>query len=76
MPLQPGETVMWVKVAKPTLDLVGIVLGAMGTAGVLAAMALLLGIALGLSLILRRRREARGGLEGVSLDLEFRPPSA
>jgi hypothetical protein len=77
MPPQPGESVIWIKVAKPTFDLVGVILGAMGVTGILVALALLLGTAFGISLILRRRRDALGGgLDGVSLDLDFRPPSA
>ena len=67
MPPQPGETVIWIKVAKPTLDLVGVVLSAFGITGVLVVLALLLGLALGLSLILKRRREAQTSVERVSL---------
>ncbi len=57
MPPQPGESVIWIKVAKPTFDLVGVVLSAFGATGILVVLALVLGVALGLSLILKRRRE-------------------
>jgi hypothetical protein len=59
VPPQPGESVIWIKVAKPTFDLVGVVLSAFGLTGILVVLALLLGMALGLSLILKRRREVQ-----------------
>ncbi len=49
------QTVTWVRVEPPTFDLVGVVLGALGFAGFCALVALLLGIALGLAIIVRRR---------------------
>ena len=55
--LEPAVT--WVKVEKPTFDLVGVVLGSFRLAGVLLLVALALGIFLGASLILSRRRVAR-----------------
>ena len=67
MPPQPGETVIWIKVAKPTFDLVGVVLSAFGLTGILVALALVLGITLGLSLIMMRRsHQAPGG--GLALN--------
>jgi ABC-type Fe3+ transport system permease subunit len=47
---------LFVKVERPTFDLVGVVLSSMGIAGICAATALVLGIVLGVSVILRRRR--------------------
>jgi hypothetical protein len=56
MPPQPGESVIWIKVTKPTFDLMGVVLSSLGITGILVAVAILLGAAFGLSLILKRRR--------------------
>lgn len=47
---------LWVKVERPTLDLVGVVLSSLGIAGICAATALVFGIVLGISFVLRRRR--------------------
>ena len=47
---------LFVRVERPTFDLVGVVLSSMGIAGICAATALVLGVALGVSVILRRRR--------------------
>ena len=57
MPPQPGESVIWIKVAKPTFDLVGVLLSSLGLTTILMGVALVLGIVFGLSLIIRRRRE-------------------
>jgi hypothetical protein len=75
MPPQPGESVVWIKVEKATFDLVGVILSSLGLTGILVLVALLLGTAIGLSLIIRRRREAAlAGFEVASLDLGYRPP--
>jgi hypothetical protein len=55
MPQTPPN-VIWVPVQKPTFDLVGVVLSSFGIAGICAAVALTLGIALGIYFILRVRR--------------------
>ena len=47
---------LFVRVERPVFDLVGVVLSSLGIAGICAATALVLGIALGVSRILRRRR--------------------
>ncbi|HEY5908697.1 MAG TPA: hypothetical protein VIZ31_11690 [Vicinamibacteria bacterium] len=70
MPPQPGEQVIWIHVAKPTFDLVGVVLSAFGLTGLLVVFALLLGVTVGLSLIRRRRRELVASLQSASLDLQ------
>jgi len=57
MPQSP-PTVIWVPVQKPTFDLVGVVLSSFGIAGICAAVALVLGTALGIYFILRTRRRA------------------
>ena len=54
---QTTPTVIWVPVQKPTFDLVGVVLSSFGIAGICAAVALVLGIALGVVLIRRARRQ-------------------
>jgi hypothetical protein len=70
MPPQPGETVIWIHVAKPTFDLVGVILSAFGLTGLLVGFALLTGVAMGLSLIVRRRRAAAADPLTASLDLQ------
>ena len=67
-----GPAVTWVKVEKPTFDLVGVVLGSFQLAGVLLLVALVLGIVFGTSLIFSRRRLARTPLDDVSLHLDTR----
>jgi hypothetical protein len=47
---------LFVRVERPTFDLVGVVLNSLSIAGICAATALLLGVVLGVSAILRRRR--------------------
>jgi hypothetical protein len=71
MPLQPGETVVWIKVTKPTFDLLGVLVSSLSLTGILLGVAVLLGAAFGLSLILKRRREGAGlgRLSPASLDL-------
>jgi len=65
MPLTPlapvrlaaEETVTWIKVDHPQLDIVGLILGAFNMAGALILLAMTLGVVLGLGLIYRRRQE-------------------
>ena len=47
---------LFVRVERPTFDVVRVVLSSLGIAGICAVTALVLGIALGVSVILRRRR--------------------
>jgi hypothetical protein len=54
--LLAAQSVTWIKVQKPTLDLVGVVLGSFALAGVCVLVALAFGAALGLGFILRARR--------------------
>jgi len=65
--LRAVESVTWIKVEKPTFDIVGLVLGALNLTGVLAAGALLLGVLLGVGLI---RRGTRARSERTSLNLD------
>ena len=63
--------VTWVKVEKPTFDLVGVVLGSFKLAGVLLAGALLLGLLGGALFVLRRRRRPSAPpMERLSLHLD------
>ncbi len=54
-----APAVTWIKVEKPTFDLVGVVLGSFRLAGVLLLVALVLGVVFGAFLILSRRRSSR-----------------
>lgn len=54
---QPSPDVIWVPVQKPVFDLAGVVLSSFGIAGICAAVALTLGIALGIYFITRARRQ-------------------
>jgi ABC-type spermidine/putrescine transport system permease subunit II len=67
--LQPAVT--WIKVEKPTFDLVGVVLGSFRLAGFLLVLAVLLGLALGVALVRARRRASASPLDAVSLHLSF-----
>jgi hypothetical protein len=68
--IEPAVT--WIKVEKPTFDLVGVVLGSFRLAGALLLVALALGLVFGGALILSRRRSAPGPLDEVSLHLNAR----
>lgn len=67
------ESVTWIKVDRPTFDLVGVVLSSLGLAGICAAVAFGLGAALGVGLIVRGRRTPRVSRR-VSLHLLEAPP--
>jgi len=64
-----APAVTWIKVEKPTFDLVGVVLGSFQLAGILLAAALVLGIVFGGGLIFSRRRPTPP-LDDVSLHLD------
>ena len=65
-----GPAVTWIKVEKPTFDLVGLVLGSFRMAGALILLALAIGIALGVVLLRRHGRSGATSLETVSLRLD------
>ncbi len=48
--------VTWIKVDKPTFDLAGVLISSLGITAICAAVALLLGTAVGIATILYRRR--------------------
>jgi len=64
-----AESVTWIKVQRPTFDLVGVVLYSLGLAGICALIALLLGSALGVALIVRARRRPQDSWSDRSLQL-------
>jgi hypothetical protein len=68
--LTAGPAVTWIKVEKPTFDLVGVVLGSFRLAGILLVMAFALGIVFGAVLIRSRRRHLLPPLDDVSLHLD------
>jgi len=53
---QALEGITWIKVEKPVFDLVGVVLSSLGLAFICAVVSFFLGIALGVSFIVRTRR--------------------
>jgi len=65
--------IIWVKVEKPTFDLVGVVLGSLSLAGILAVTAAVLGSFFGLILI-RRARPQVHVTDAVSLHLDAASP--
>jgi hypothetical protein len=65
---QIDQVITWVHVPKPTLDLVGIVLGALTVAALAAVVAMVLGSGMGLLLIVRNRRR-EGQAEPTRLGL-------
>ena len=67
-----AQAVTWIKVEKPSFDLVGVVLGSFRLAGVLLLVALVLGLVFGAALILVRRRPVPRPLDEVSLHLDSR----
>ena len=73
--MNPTVPTLFVRVERPTFDLVGVVLSSLSIAGLCAAMALALGVALGISIIVRRRRHPPLSLAETGLVLlEARRP--
>ncbi|HXK09974.1 MAG TPA: hypothetical protein VMT70_10040 [Vicinamibacteria bacterium] len=66
--LEPAVT--WIKVEKPTFDLIGVVLGSFKLAGFLLLAALVLGLVFGAALIRSRRRLMLPPMDDVSLHLD------
>ena len=64
-----GPAVTWIKVEKPTFDLVGVVLGSFRLAGALLVVAFVLGVFFGAVLIRARRRPQPTPIDEVSLHL-------
>jgi ABC-type spermidine/putrescine transport system permease subunit II len=71
------QSVTWIKVEKPVFDLVGVVLNSLGLAALCAVVAFVLGTALGLAFIARRRRQTETWADEISLHLAGpEPPPA
>jgi len=70
--MNPQHAITWIKVERPTFDLVGVIVSSFELTGVLLMAALAIGGLLGLSLILRRRRPGPPPLHAVSLHLDAR----
>ncbi len=67
-----AQAVTWIKVEKPSFDLIGVVLGSFKLAGLILLVAFVLGALVGAALVLARRRPARPALDDVSLHLDHR----
>jgi hypothetical protein len=65
--------VTWIRVEKPTFDLVGVLLSSLELTGFILALAVVLGILLGVSLI-RRRRAGLAENQPLSLYSDPRRP--
>lgn len=65
----PPPVGLWIKVPKPTFDLVGVVLSSLALAGFVALLGLALGLLMGLVLLKRPKKER------PRLDLSDRPPA-
>jgi hypothetical protein len=72
MPVAPGSSIIWVRIERPTFDLVGVLLSSLGITGICVGVALALGAAWGGYLILRERRRPHVPLT-VDLDLQLSP---
>lgn len=63
--------ITWVKVEKPTFDLVGVILSSFKLAGFMLVGAVIVGVAIGTVLVLaKRRRGDTAPLEDISLNLD------
>lgn len=65
------DTVFWMKVTRPSMDVVGVLVGSLSLVGVLALSSLTLGVLLSAGLIARRRR--RSPTPPSLLELSARP---
>ena len=69
--MNPADhAITWIKVERPTFDLVGVIISSFELTGLLLLFALLLGFLLGLSLILRRRHGGLPDIDAISLRLD------
>ena len=69
-----AESITWIRVDKPTFDLVGVVLTSLGLAAICAGVTLTLGAALGIGFIVRGRRGRVPVAKRLSLHLLEAPP--
>lgn len=64
------HAITWIKVERPTFDLVGVIVSSFELTGLLLVFAVALGVLLGLSLILRRRSSGLPAIDAISLRLD------
>ena len=68
--MNPADhAITWIKVERPTFDLVGVLVSSFELTGFLLLFAVALGLLLGLSLILRRRSSGLPAIDAISLRL-------
>ena len=68
--MNPADhAITWIKVERPTFDLVGVIMSSFELTGLLLVFAVLVGLLLGLSLILRRRHSGLPAIDAISLRL-------
>jgi hypothetical protein len=68
--MNPADhAITWIKVERPTFDLVGVLVSSFELTGLLLLFAVALGLLLGLSLILRRRSSGLPAIDAISLRL-------
>jgi hypothetical protein len=68
-----ADQVIWIRAQKPSLDIVGLILGSIAATAGLALGALLLGIGIGLALIRYRRRAGASDKHAIiTLDIPER----
>jgi hypothetical protein len=67
--IQLEAAITWVKVEKPSFDLVGVVLSSFSIAGICVAVAFLLGLAYGGAIIWRRRTHPQPSWGDTGLQL-------
>lgn len=66
----PDHAVTWIKVERPTFDLVGVIVSSFELTGLLLIFAVAVGLLLGLTLILRRRQNGLPAIDAISLRLD------
>ena len=71
---QAGGRVTWIRVDKPSIDLLGLILGSILATGLLVGVALGLGVVLGIALIRYRRRQNVAAADPF-IRLHLPPPS-
>jgi len=75
--LAQGANVTWIQVPRPTFDLAGVLISSLSLTGIVAAIALVLGTAVGITLIRRRGRESVGTFaDRMSLHLMANHPQS
>jgi hypothetical protein len=69
--MNPADhAITWIKVERPTFDLVGVIVSSFELTGMLLVLAVVVGLLLGLSLILRRRHGGLPAIDAISLRLD------